>query len=658
MHRVDYRALARALFAISLGATLGRCSPAQAAERVPILVDTDLGTDIGDAFALGFVFGSYELDVRGITTVGGNTQQRAMMICRFLTMTGRRHTAVAAGLEPQPERPITSQFPYYYHPDVLFDRTKKPEKLPAAEFLLSRLKAQPGKVTVLALGPLTNIARLLAEKPEAKALIQRIVLLESNVKLDIAAARGVIAAGVPLIVVPAEIAGDLKLDVAGVRRVLGPGTALTQQVEALYQMWDQQQPPLGDVLAATVCFESDYCELAERLVTMSEEGSLMIRLAPERKPNARVVTKLQRDRFLKWYVDRMASLVPPERNPSRLVEPGAMPHRVHVAEDYDSDIERRWWMSGKAETKLLPPERDGLRSRRACRGVLTHDFDDLLMLSRQMHTAVIFNPVPGPPMGKNTRLSFRYWLKGTDAIRVQIYSLTNGYHRHLVVKGLPQEEWRHATVDMTQARRPDGTGGPLGEGERIDDIQFYVDPRAEILIDDIVLYDAAAEGEKRPFPKRIIFAGGFDSGAQGKEWPGDFEIVPDQGYFWRAARSVENKSADNKSAGAAWIRLGLRGPRRLGSATHFSFRYRLTGTDRLSLSLVDAVNKRSVTADAQGLKTGQWAQAMVEFPIAKRSGPSERKDGEHNDIAQADEIHFHLPKGAILLIDDVLLGEW
>ena len=43
--------------------------------------------------------------------------------------------------------------------------------------------------------------------------------------------------------------------------------------------------------------------------------------------------------------------------------------------------------------------------------------------------------MPGPPMGKNTRLSFRYWLKGTDTLRVQIYSLTNGYHRHLVLTG-------------------------------------------------------------------------------------------------------------------------------------------------------------------------------------------------------------------------------
>src|SRR5262249_54195835 len=156
-------------------------------------------------------------------------------------------------------------------------------------------------------------------------------------------------------------------------------------------------------------------------------------------------------------------------------------------------------------------------------------------------------------------LSFRYWLKGDTRMRVQLYSLSNGHHRHLVIADLPQEKWQQATVDMTAARRPDGTGGPLSEGERIDDIQFYVDPKAELIIDDVFLYDAPPPTEKRPFPKRVFFTGTFDSGTQGKEWPGTFDIVPQQGFFWNAAKSVED--AETKTP---WIRLHLRGERTLG----------------------------------------------------------------------------------------------
>src|SRR5262249_33525563 len=217
---------------------------------------------------------------------------------------------------------------------------------------------------------------------------------------------------------------------------------------------------------------------------------------------------------------------------------------------------------------------------------------------RAMYTAVIFNPVPGPPMGKNTRLSFRYWLKGTSELRVQIYSLSNGYHRCLTLTRLPQGKWQSATVDMTRARRPDGSGGPLSENERIDDIQFYADPAAELIIDDIILYDAALPNEKRPFPKRPIFTGWFDTGRQGKEWPGDFEIVAkEKPLTWKAAKSVLNPKTESP-----WIRVHLRGERPLGDATQLRFRYHLTEADSMRVLLVNRTAKDSHIVELKGLK--------------------------------------------------------
>jgi inosine-uridine nucleoside N-ribohydrolase len=568
-------------------------------------------------------------------------------------MTGRRHTPVAAGSGVQPARPLREQHQYYYHPDVLFNRTRRPEKESAVDFLHSRLKAQPGKVTLLAAGPLTNLARLLTEKPDSKRLIRRIVLTggsvyrgpggkdppiaEANIRADVKAARVVFSSGVPLTVVPLDATGGLKLAAADVRRVFAPGTALSRQVQALYQIHDREEPPLADVLSVALCLDERFGTMKDLHLEVDEGGFTR---PGKGKPNARVAIACKRQAFLKWYVERMASCLPPAKAPAKLVAQGGMPNRVHVAEDYDNDIERRWWMSGKAETRNLPPG-----SRRACRGVLTHDFDDLLGNPRAMYTAVIFNPVPGPPMGKNTRLSFRYWLKGTDRLRVQIYSLSNGYHRHLVVKDLPQGRWESATVDMTVARRPDGTGGPLSEGERIDDIQFYADPDAELIIDDIVLYDAAVPGEKRPFPQRILFTGLFDSGKQGKEWPGTFDIVPNKGYFWHAARSVEKGEG-----GLPWIRLGLRGERLLGDVTHLSFRYHLTRTDTMRVRLYHSSRKRSYTVELKKLGQGKWAEATADFSTGVKGGKP--KKGEH-----IDEVHFLLPKGATLLLDDVLLYE-
>ena len=319
------------------------------------------------------------------------------------------------------------------------------------------------------------------------------------------------------------------------------------------------------------------------------------------------------------------------RNPSTLVDRGRLPARVHVVEDYETDIEKRWWMAGQAETKNVPPG-----SSRACRGTLANDFDDRMGDPARIYTAVIFNPVPGPPMGPNTRLAFRYWLRGTDQMRVQIYSLSKGYHRQLLLSGLPQGEWREGCVDMTQLRRPDGSGGPLANDERIDDIQFYTDPAAELLIDDIVLYDAADPGEKEPFPSKLVFAGGFDTGRQGREWPGAFEIVAhEKPRTWKAARAVVDPLT-----GALAVRVGLRGSRALPEPTVVRFRYLLKGADSLRLQLTIDPTHPAAETEAAGLATGEWAEARVRLPRSPSA---------------ASFVRFVPPAGAELWVDDVLL---
>ena len=198
-----------------------------------------------------------------------------------------------------------------------------------------------------------------------------------------------------------------------------------------------------------------------------------------------------------------------------LVDQGNFPNRVHAFEDFETEIEKRWWLRGMEETKELAPPLASLPNTRAWRSRTARDVDPKQKDANL--NAVMFNPVPGPPMGKNPRLSFRYRLVGSDKLRVQIFSLTREDNYSILLANLPQNQWQAATVDMTRLTRNDGAAGHLSEDERIDDIQFYVEPPAQVTIDDIVLYDAAAEDEKEPFPARIIFTGWFDTGAQG-EW--------------------------------------------------------------------------------------------------------------------------------------------
>jgi hypothetical protein len=222
---------------------------------------------------------------------------------------------------------------------------------------------------------------------------------------------------------------------------------------------------------------------------------------------------------------------------------------------------------------------------------------------------------------------------------VQIYTLSKGYHRHLTLTGLPQGKWQALAVDMTAARRPDGSGGPLSEDERIDDIQFYTDPDAELLIDDIVLYEAAPAGEKRPFPARLHFTGWFDTGKQGKEWPGDFEIVAKpKPHTWKAAKAVPNKQT-----GGSRVRVHLRRDREIGPTTQLRFRYYLKGTATILVLVAGPRGGRG--QGSAGLVQGKWAETTI--TIGAGTAPGTR----------VNTITFSVPPGAELLVDDLLLYE-
>lgn len=638
------------------------CQALRAADKRPVLVDTDIGGDIDDAFALALAVGSPEIELVGVTTVGkgdkrdpyvryistDRDEDRAWLVCRFLTQVGLKDIPVAAGAEPQPMLPLDWQIQYRRHPAAVYNRTLKPVTESAVELMTKLAKEREG-LTIIALGPLTNVARFIKEQPEAAKRLEQIVVMggsiavgydgkqkpepEWNIKSDIAAAKAVIASGLKITLVPLDATATVKLDKKQRERLFSARTPLTFQLQNLYELWDKETPILFDPVAVRAAFGHKMLVGKRMGISVDDTG---MTIADESKEDIRVMIGSNADEFVDWYVDRMRShgkesLPKPPEHRTTLIEPGNFPTRVHAFEDYETDIEKRWWMCGKLETKDVPTP-----GGRACRAVLTQDFDDKQGQLGTMYRAVIFNPVPGPPMGPNTRLRFKYKLTGTDTLRVQLYTLTNGYHRYLSVTGLEQAKWLDGCVDMTKMRRPDGTGGALAADERIDDIQFYVDPRAELLIDDVVLYNAAPATEKRPFPKRIIFTGLFDTGKQGVEWPGSFEILAhEKPRQWKYAKSVVNPDTGNP-----WLRIGLRGTRKPAARTEITFKYRASTTDIMTAVLRDSGTGQEIPREWQPDKKDEWAETTIWLDTATMT---------------PDELKFLLPKGATLMVDDVLI---
>jgi len=142
-----------------------------------ILLDTDIGNDIDDTVCLAYLLKQEMCDLLGITTVSGEPVVRAMLVSAMLKSAGRDDIPVYPGVEaplltPQ-KQGIARQakyLPRYPH------ETKFPEG-EAIEFMRRTIRANPGEVTLLGVGPMTNIALLFAVDPEIPLLLKRLVVM-------------------------------------------------------------------------------------------------------------------------------------------------------------------------------------------------------------------------------------------------------------------------------------------------------------------------------------------------------------------------------------------------------------------------------------------------------------------------------------------------
>jgi purine nucleosidase len=253
-----------------------------------VLLDTDIGSDIDDAVCLAYLLAQPQCELLGITTVSGEPERRAMLASALCQVAGRQIPifpgveAPLLGPQRQPRVPQAEALARWAHQSA-FKRGW------AIEFLRQTIRAHPGEVTLLAIGPMTNIALLFAVDPEIPALLERLVLmcgvftnrlarvgpLEWNAICDPHAAAMVYRAGV-------AIHRSFGLDVTcqvtmDAREVRDRFTAdLLRPVLDFAEVWFDRRPEITfhDPLAAAAIFDERIC--------VCDRGTVEVELASER----------------------------------------------------------------------------------------------------------------------------------------------------------------------------------------------------------------------------------------------------------------------------------------------------------------------------------------------------------------------------------------
>lgn len=280
---------------------------------VPIVLDTDIGTDIDDAFALALVLKSPELDLRAVTTVTGDTQARARLAAKLLWIAGRRDVPVAAGVPGKKNDMAQTRWADGFSSPAL-------RKESAVDLMKAEIDRAPGRLVIVAIGPLTNVAELLEEYPGEKGRIRRIVLMggsiargydpgsgptaEYNIAADRKASQVVFASGIPILMAPLDVTARLKLDETHQQRIYKQSTPLGPALQALDRLWGQQTPTLHDPMAVSLLLDPGLCTLKPLAVHITDAGMTVVQGG---KPsNAVVAVETDPARYIDFYTGRLA----------------------------------------------------------------------------------------------------------------------------------------------------------------------------------------------------------------------------------------------------------------------------------------------------------------------------------------------------------------
>ena len=301
-----------------------------AVKPIPTVLDTDIGFDVDDVWALAFLLRCPELDIRLITTCTGDTAYRARVTAKLLEIAGRTDIPIGIGI-PLDETPAT-------HAGWLGDYVL--EDYPGTILrdgvgaLCDAISLSPEPVSLVCIGPLPNIAAALARDPDIAANARFIgmhgslrrgylgapkPMREYNVKQHALACRAVFQAGWEKLITPLDTCGDVILDGERFARVMASKAPLTRAVLDNHFGWfeamadfpllkdmnpNQQSSILYDCVAVYLAMATDCVAIEQLPIEVTGDGKTLISDAGDMVACA--TEWRDREAFLDLLADRLA----------------------------------------------------------------------------------------------------------------------------------------------------------------------------------------------------------------------------------------------------------------------------------------------------------------------------------------------------------------
>jgi inosine-uridine nucleoside N-ribohydrolase len=269
-----------------------------APQPIPVILATDIGDDIDDTWALGFLLKCPELSLKLVATEYGKSLYRARLLAKFLQKTGHADIPIAVGpdVEPRGEGPLAewvkdynlSSYPGRVHTD-------------GVGAMVDVIMASPRPVTLICIGPMPNVAAALEREPRIARRARfvgmdgsvrlgydgaRTTCAEWNVKCNPAAAKKVFSAAWDITITPLDTCGLVALDGARYQRLLRARDPVPATIVENYRLWskagkmeaaaEQHSSTLYDPVAVYLAFARQFCKMERLGIRVTDDGLTVI----------------------------------------------------------------------------------------------------------------------------------------------------------------------------------------------------------------------------------------------------------------------------------------------------------------------------------------------------------------------------------------------
>jgi purine nucleosidase len=278
-----------------------------AQQRQKVIFDCDLGDDIDDAYALGYLLTLQDrYEILGITTCYGRTDDRAILANKFLAVTGETRIPVYVGKNTSNSSERANWYADQFYWAKGFTLAKK--TISATEFIRSQLNKYLGEVIIFSVGPVTNLAPLGTELQNAKAIYAMFgsfkigydgstkIDAEWNVTCDIPAAKSFVQSGANIIYAGLDVTAMVKLSAENRLKLLMRQSPLTSAMQGLYVLWGQETPTLFDPIAIGMEAHPELFTTEKVHVFVDDKG--FTRIDPSKSANATIGTSIKHTEFI------------------------------------------------------------------------------------------------------------------------------------------------------------------------------------------------------------------------------------------------------------------------------------------------------------------------------------------------------------------------